>query len=265
MKGGANTRLDQTGNNHFIFSQFWLARLVSHFVSIEKDIPMMKTLSIYVAAVICVLLYVTASATVGNDIDPAWLIVPGGKVGSISPDASESDLVKLYGKNNIKNEKIYLYNEGTETEIGTVIYPNDPQKKLKILWKDTEKKKFLKRVELFGNKSCWKIAEGISLGTSLKELERINGSKFILWGFGWDAGGFIKTWGNGKLANKYGDKVSIRLDTISRVKKPENSLVPENVTKDEFFSVNGAREFSSKHPIMQKINPTVMEIFVNFK
>ncbi len=221
----------------------------------------MNLLSIYVAFFILL----SVSQTFGSDIDPMWLIVPGGKIGPISPDASESDLIKLYGKPNIKNEEIYLYNEGEETETGSVIYPNDPQKKIIILWKDQSKRKFLKRVEFFGDKSYWKLAGGVSLGTSLKDLERINGGEFILWGFGWDAGGFVKTWSNGKLEKNFAGEVSIRLDTISRVKKPDISLVPDNITKDEYFAVQGEREFSSSHPIMQKINPTVCQIFIRFK
>jgi len=205
------------------------------------------------------------SLTLGAEIDPLWLIIPGGEVGPISPNSSESDLIKRYGKENVTSQQIDVDNEGMESEVGTVIYPNDPLKKLSILWKDPKQNKFFKKIELFGDKSYWIILGGISLGTSLKDLERINGGEFILWGFGWDAGGFIKTWGTGKFEKKFAGKVSVRLDTISRVKKPGTSLVPDNVTKDEYFSVQGDREFSSSHPIMQKINPTVRQIFVTFK
>lgn len=203
-------------------------------------------------------------SALGNEADPLWLITPGLAVGPITRPASESDLIKLFGKENITSQKLAVDNEGMEYQEGTVIYTNDPLKKLSILWSDPKNKKNLKRVKLYGDKSYWKLAGGVSLGTSLKELERLNGGEFIFWGFGWDAGGFVKTWSNGKLEKKFGGKVGIGLDTISRVKKPDATLVPDNITENEYFSVQGEREFSSSNPIMQKINPTIRQIFVGF-
>jgi hypothetical protein len=223
---------------------------------------MRKAASIFI---IVLTIAVCASLALGNETDPLWTITPGLEVGPISQTADESDLIQLYGKDNVTSLKIAVDNEGMEYQVGTVIYPKDPLKKLSILWSDPKNKKKLKRVELYGDKSYWKLAGGVSLGSSLKDLVRLNGGEFILWGFGWDAGGFVKTWGNGTLEKKFAGKVSIGLDTISRVKKPDTTLVPDNVTKDEYFSVQGDSEFSSSHPIMQKINPTVRQIFVSFE
>ncbi len=213
----------------------------------------------YIFGAFLLVLLLSVSGSYGKNIDPAWLIVPGGKIGPISPNASESDLIEIFGKKNIKNEEIYLDNEGEETETGTVIYPNNPQKRIKILWKDENERRYLKRVELFGDKSYWTTTEGISLGTSLKELERINGHDFIFWGFGWDGGGFVNSWENGKLEEMYTDVVSIRLDMINQNK---NGL---KLSKEKLNSVIGEREVNSGNQVAQKINPTVRQMFIKFE
>ncbi len=214
---------------------------------------MMKSLS----ACVALFILLSISQAFGGDTDPMWLIIPGVKVGPILPDTSESDLIKLYGKANIKNEKIYLYNEGEETEIGTVIYPNDPQKKLTIIWKDPDKRNFLKRVEFYGDKSYWKTSEGVSLGTSLKELQQINEHNFIFWGFGWDGSGYIKSWENGKL-EKYSHVIDVRLSDF------QNPNV-KRVSKEEYDSLIGEREVNSASKVAQKVNPTVRNIYINFE
>lgn len=201
---------------------------------------------------------------IASESEQSWLIIPGIKIGPITSSSSESDLIKIYGKQNITNEQIYLYNEGTETEIGTVIFSKYPMKKIKILWKDAKKKKFIKRVELFGDRSYWKVAGGVTLGTSLKELERINGKAFTLWGLGWDAGGYIKSWQGGNLEKAFSGIVNVRLDKIYS-SNTQGKLIPDNISTEEYNMILGEKILSSDDKIIQKINPSVREIFINFK
>jgi hypothetical protein len=148
---------------------------------------------------------------IGNENEGSWLIIPGVNVGPITPKSSEADLIKIYGKQNVVDESLCLDVECSESEIGTVVYPKDPLKIIKIHWKDVAAKKYPKSAHLSGSKSNWKLADGISLGTSLKELVKINGKAFTFYGFGWDLNGCIKSWEKGNIESKYSDLIGICL------------------------------------------------------
>lgn len=186
----------------------------------------------------------------------SFQIVPGGKGGSITSRSSEEDLRKIYGHENVEAGEVDL-GEG-ESMPGTIIYPNDPRKRLEIAWKDTKTKKSPDFVQFSGEKSIWKVTPGIGLGTSLKTLEQINGRAFVLLGFEWDLGGTVVNWKSGKLARSFGktgDGVILRLSPVY-----EN----ESLTKD-LNAVSGDVEFSSKNKSMQRLNPKVYFVIVKFR
>jgi hypothetical protein len=144
-----------------------------------------------------------------------------------------------------------------EYEPGTVIYPNDPTRIIEIVWKDARRKRFPKRIQLTGERSVWRTRHGISLGTRLKELERINGKPFVLTGFSWDYEGTVVSWEGGKLERDFekdGRVVLLRL----------SDQTDSGVSGEDAGSVAGDRDFPSSHQVMQKINPKVYQIIVEF-
>ena len=184
----------------------------------------------------------------------SYKIISNIKVGAITAKTTEAELKKIYGEKNVQSADVGL-GEG-ETAPGTVIYPNDEKRKIEIVWKDQESKKFPDFVQLTGDKSLWKTKEGISLGTSLKWLEKINGKSFTLLGFDWDYGGTVYSWRKGKLAKPFGykdHKVVVRLGYQNAEK------LGKYIDK-----VIGDIEFSSKNKAMQRINPTIYQIIVDF-
>ena len=46
----------------------------------------------------------------------------------------------------------------------------------------------------------WKSAEGVIIGTTYEELNRLNGKEISFYGFGWDYSGAVM-WNNGELEN----------------------------------------------------------------
>jgi hypothetical protein len=184
----------------------------------------------------------------------SYLIIPGGKTGAITRQTSEADLKRIYGIKNVVSGEVGL-GEG-ETLPGTILFPNDSRKRLSIVWKDKKNKKNPDFVQFFGEKSFWKITNGIHLGTSLKELEKINGKSFELYGFEWDYSGTVTSWKKGKLAGQFGNegqKVTLRLN-------PDYGKVSEKVLR----KVLGDGSFSSSHKSMQILNPKVDFIIVDF-
>jgi len=198
------------------------------------------------------LIAVSVSAIGQSESDP-WLILADGKSGLINVRTTRQDLVRIYGASNVVEQDVDL-GEG-ETQTGTVLFAKDPQRRIEILWKDPEKKSLPASVQIEGTISRWKAVHNITLGTSLKDLERWNGRPFQLSGFGWDYSGTITSWQNGSLTADFDSgrgKVFIRLD----YSPSPGPSVPEG----ELDQVQGDRDFSSNHSVMQKINPRAYQI-----
>ena len=82
----------------------------------------------------------------------------------------------------------------------------------------------------------------------------INGRPFTLTGFGWDYSGTVVDWNDGALKKLEGSWGSIIL-----------RLYPENALSNEWPSdVIGDRDMPSSQPSMQKLDPQVYQIFVQF-
>jgi hypothetical protein len=180
-----------------------------------------------------------------------WQIVPGRGAGPVTATISEADLTMHYGSAAVKPTRIEL-GEG-ETTPGTVLFPDDSSRRAEIVWQDTTSRSRPARLILRGRHSAWKVGPGISLGTSLKELERINGRPFTLAGFGWDYAGVVTEWGGGTLDSGLAG-VKLYLDPG-----------PEQYESAPYSQVLGDRDYSSSLAPMQQLNPRVAQIFVDFQ
>ena len=181
--------------------------------------------------------------------DPLFEIIPGKNTGAITSSASKVDLEKAYGVNNVRAIDVDV-GEGM-TEKGADIFPEDPKKKIEIIWKKKEKNP--SRIQITGKESLWKTRDGISLGTTLKHLEKLNGKPFVLTGFGWDYAGTIISWNDGNLEKSKG-LLMLRLDDSEASK----------LSAKEQTSVAGDKEFPSSNQVMQKINPEVYQMVITF-
>lgn len=137
------------------------------------------------------------------------LVVPGQSVGPITAKTTRADLVKAFGAANVKDARIHL-GEG-ETTPGVIVYPKDPKRRLEITW---VKSRRVGDIRFSGRSSVWHTADGITLGTTLAQLQKLNGVPFKFTGFGWDYGGTVLSWEKGKLETSLKD-VWLTLDPIS--------------------------------------------------
>jgi len=189
----------------------------------------------------------------------SWTISADGNSGAITATTTEPDLKRMYGAENVKNGEIYL-GEG-EVESGTVVFPDDPMKRVEVLWSDAEKRvpKSVyvggSRNAAYADKSLWHTTYGITLGTTLLELERINRKPFRLAGFDWDYSGTVLSWNSGALEGVFGSEGR---------KKVFLRLIYSDPAPAEHRAVQGDRSFSSGHPAMQKINPHVYQMIFIF-
>jgi hypothetical protein len=183
--------------------------------------------------------------------EPDWLIIPGQRAGAVHRSTTEAQLVEAYGRGTVQPIRIEL-GEG-ETAPGTVLFATDSLRRLEVLWQDTMARARPARLVLRGTRSRWHLPSGISLGTSLRELEQWNERAFTLAGFGWDYGGAVVDWADGALAAQLPD-VRLYLDPGAR-----------QYQTPIYHEVLGDRDYSSSAPAMQALEPRVYQIFIDFE
>jgi hypothetical protein len=203
--------------------------------------------------------------------EQSTLIIPGQRVGEITARSTLSDLQRMFGAENVKPGAM-PGPEGT-TLPGAVLFPTDARQKLTLYWKESgpgaskTSPEHSKAVNPSNNPTVATIIidephspfhteDGIQIGTTLKELEKLNGQPFTLSGFDWDYGGMVLSWGDkGKLREKLQKNGGLSLQLYP----PENTLKnnPTDASK-----VSGDGSFSSANPAMQKLNPQVTTMSV---
>ena len=127
---------------------------------------------------------------------PNWTCVPGKQVGLITATSTEGDIIYAYGKENVTRGEVGL-GEGIMAE-GTVLFPNT-ENELFIIWKEAHPYKQIQSIRVMKEGTQWKTAEGITVGTSLEDLIKINGKDFKFAGFEWDFAGVVLDWDGGAI------------------------------------------------------------------
>ena len=193
-------------------------------------------------------------------ISPAadWTLVPGLRAGPITGNTGEAELRTLYGQENVVPAEIEL-GEGL-TEPGTVLFPNDPRRKAEILWVSRDRDR-IKTLRITEENTLWKTSRGVTIGTSLKALRRLNQRRLTLVGFAWDYGGTIVDCNGGRL-KELGTHASGGLEGRTLILR----VSPDQRWRGsrEYGSVKGDRQFSSDHPAMRRMNPTVYSMTMGF-
>ena len=209
-------------------------------------------LVVYPMFAICCLL--RALALEGHFERNDWLIVPGKRVGPIAPTTSRADVVKIFGAKNVTEGEIVTSDMGSEA--GTEVFGSQPDMSLAILWISDAPDSRIRRIRfcpsvVLPGKCRWHTPEGIALGTSLKELERLNGHHFQVHGFDWGYGGLVTSWSGGrlgKLSSSCGG-LTLRLDPPPGPASDERARLMDVVEDDE--------DFPSSHSAMQGLNPVI--------
>jgi hypothetical protein len=118
------------------------------------------------------LLSVTILAFGQKESDP-WLLKTNAGNGVLNSHTTHEDLIREFGVANIA-EQDGVDGMSGDMVYGTVLFPKDSERTIEILWQTSDKKVPI-RLTIRGQKSKWKADRGISLDTSLNELEKLNG------------------------------------------------------------------------------------------
>ena len=206
----------------------------------------------WLAAVAIALLLAIAPAWAAD-----WTIVPGKRAGPIDAGASEAKLVELFGRGNVASEPFEV--EPGVAVPATVLFASDPTRRAIVLWRD-ETRTGPESVLIRGERSVWRTDKGITLGTPLATLRRINGKPLTLIGFGSDVGGTVLDNGGGALtelgAPEKGERVGRTL--VLRV-EPD----PSRRDSPAYQQAIGDVELSSESDAMRSLNPRVFQLMVD--
>jgi|APTNR8051073442_1049403.scaffolds.fasta_scaffold11030_2 hypothetical protein len=182
-------------------------------------------------ALICLGLTLAVSLLHAEEIKSSDnVVVPGKRIGLITPGMSLADLVKAYGKKNVKDGEL----DGPEgsTMPGARLFAGT-ERELEVVW--DENGKTVRLVRIMG--SAWTFENGLKAGMSVEEVEKINGKPFKIFGWGWDYGGsaIIE---EGELSGK----VMLSFD-------PGSDEIPDGLV--------GEVELSSTDPKVRTLKPVV--------
>lgn len=173
-----------------------------------------------------------------------YSIVPGERVGGITATSTEADIKALYGEEQVEYRSVYI-GEG-ESQPGIAVFPNTPNE-LEIVWDIAAATGNPEFIRISHDSADWHTVQGVAVGTTLENLQQINGRPFQLYGFGWDYGGLVNDWKGGKLNGH----LIIALE-------PE---VWEKVGAE----VSGDRSFSSDDPQIMALGARVASMVITFR
>lgn len=168
--------------------------------------------------------------------------------GPFARDSGMLALAMVYDSRNMifTEEKV----QGVDVGV-TVLYPKDPKRRLEVWWSNPNRTG-LYLMDIAG-KSTWTGPEGLRLGLSLPELEKLNHKPFKLKGFDKDGVATVSDWDGGKLANLPGgckSGVNLRADP---------KAAPEAIA-----AIPADQEFSSSDPALRALKPTVNEVLIGY-
>jgi hypothetical protein len=190
------------------------------------------------------------------------LIVPGLRVGPVSRTSTEASLMRELGKAAVKAD--VDVGEGM-MEPGLIVYPDDPARRLAVVW-DDEKPAHAASILICydnGEAACrWRTASGIGVGTTLRDLERRNGGPFEMVVWGTDVGGNVVGYLGGKLERELRGYGALTLTLVPRI-DAEGAYLPK-LTEREFASVLGEKVVRSSDAVLQKLNPAVGAMSLEF-
>lgn len=159
--------------------------------------------------------------------------------------ATLESLTQLYGAANVV-QAVLPGAEG-ETYEASVLFPNDPARRLEVEWRDAARTQ-ISEATINGEASDWRGPNGLALGQGLAEVEGANGRAFQLYGFGWDYGGTSADWSGGDFAPRESCGIRVRFSA-----------------RGETGAVMGDRVYASDLAGMQEADPRVHEITLTFE
>ncbi|WP_340162397.1 hypothetical protein [Bradyrhizobium sp. DOA9] len=131
-----------------------------------------------------------------------------------------------------------------------VLFPKATDRRIAIAFTDDKAGRASGLTLRDAKTSRWSIG-GITLGSSLAEVQKANGKPFLVSGFEWDYGGFVTDWKGGALSRPLQD------GCIVTIRFGKKAGAPRSLSGDGV-------KVASDNATLVKWAPVVTEIGVNF-
>jgi hypothetical protein len=143
-------------------------------------------------------------------------IVPGKRVGPITPNTTHADLVRIFGKQRLSAKKVYGV-EG-QGEFSATAISLGKNRSIVVAWQDNNKRR---PVRVIIEDPSWKTADGIGIGTSLATLRQLLG-EFKITGLYWDYGNQVIGLSPAMQARYTGLSISVDADYLAGRRYPKD-------------------------------------------
>lgn len=173
---------------------------------------------------------------------------------------SHEDLVARFGEKEVVKGERYI-EEGTVKVLVSIVFPesNHP---LTVFWKEGQKLyKDIQSVEVskmiydkefnihLAEDDYWKFKNGLKIGMTIQELQKLNGGVFKFFGLGWDYGGSVFA------ENKIFENYSMILGYVTE----DDSKMPKS-----YYDINGDMELKSDNKIANELPLKLVSIEYHF-
>ena len=170
--------------------------------------------------------------------------------GPFAKDSSHLELVTAFNSKNITFADVEAA-DGTKVP-ASILFPNDPKRRLEVWWSDRTHRSDIHLI-VIGGQSTWTAPDGLRLGQTLEQVEKINHKPFKLKGFDKDRIATVSDWDGGALATLAGDckpGLSLRADAKAAAEK--------------IGALSADKEYSSSDPAIRATKPTISEILIGY-
>jgi hypothetical protein len=170
--------------------------------------------------------------------------------GTFAKDSNHLELVTAYKSKNITFTDVEAA-DGTKVP-ASILFPNDPKRRLEVWWSDRNHRSDIHLI-VIGGQSTWTAPDGLRLGQTLEQVEKINQKPFKLKGFDKDHIATVSDWDGGTVATLAGGcnaGLSLRADPKASAEK--------------INALSADKEYSSSDPAIRAAKPTVSEILIGY-
>jgi hypothetical protein len=170
--------------------------------------------------------------------------------GTFAKDSSHLELTTAFNSKNVTFADVEAA-DGTKVP-ASILFPNDPKRRLEVWWSDRTHRSDIHLI-VIGGKSTWTAPDGLRLGQTLEQVEKLNHKPFKLKGFDKDRIATVSDWDGGELATLPGDcnaGLTLRADAKASTEK--------------VGALSADKEYNSSDPAIRATKPTVSEILVGY-
>src|SRR6516165_8499868 len=170
--------------------------------------------------------------------------------GTFAKDSSHLELTTAFNSKNVTFADVES-SDGSKVP-ASILFPNDPKRRLEVWWSNRTTRSDIHLI-VIGGQSTWTAPDGLRLGQTLEQVEKINHKPFKLKGFDKDRTATVSDWDGGALATLAGDckpGLSLRADA--------------KVSAEKIGAFSADKEYSSSDPAIRATKPTISEILIGY-